>query len=63
MNNIILRNQSSGLPSPKENNFKKNKLNIKKIKTNTINSLNEVETFLNNFQKFKHYIKLYKILK
>lgn len=63
MNNIILSNQSSGLPSPKEKNSKKNKLDIKKIKANTINSLNEVETFLNNFQKFKNYIKLYKILK
>ena len=63
MNNIILSNQSSGLPSPKEKNSKKNNLDIKKIKANTINSLNEVETFLNNFQKFKNYIKLYKILK
>ena len=63
MNNIILSNQSSGLPSQKEKNSKKNKLDIKKIKANTITSLNEVETFLNNFQKIKRYIKLYKILK
>ena len=63
MNNIILSNQSSGLTSPKEKKLKNNTLDIKKIKKNTINSLNEVETFLNNFQKFKNYIKLYKILK
>ena len=37
--------------------------NIKKIKNNTINSLNEVEYFLNNIQRFSYSIKLYKILK
>lgn len=40
-----------------------NKLNLKKIKTNTIKSLNEVEYFLNDFKRFSNYIKLYKILK
>ena len=61
MNNIILSNQSRGLPQLEEK--KNNKFDIKKIKTNTINSLNDVEIFLNNFHKFKNYIKLYKILK
>lgn len=32
-------------------------------KNNTINSLNEVECFLRNFNNFKKYIKLYKLLK
>lgn len=63
MNNIILNNQSRGITSLEKNFTKNNSFSIKKIKTNTINSLNEVENFLNNFQKFKHYIKLYKILK
>ena len=61
MNNVILSNQSRGLPPLEEKKTKKNKFDI--IKKNTINSLNDVETFLNNFQKFKNYIKLYKILK
>ena len=37
--------------------------NFKCCKKNTINSLNEVEYFLNNFQHFFKYVKLYKILK
>lgn len=41
----------------------KNKFDIKIIKKNTFNSLNEVEYFLRNFKKFSNYIKLYKILK
>ncbi len=63
MNNVILSSQSREHPELEERKKTKNKLDIKKIKTNTINSLNEVETFLDNFHKFKHYIKLYKILK
>lgn len=41
----------------------KNKLNFKKMKKNTVASLNEVEYFLCNFKKCCNYIKLYKILK
>ena len=41
----------------------KNKINFKKMKKNTIHSLNEVEYFLRNFKKFSNYIKFYKILK
>lgn len=32
-------------------------------KKNTLNSLNDVEYFLNNFHHFFKYLKLYKILK
>lgn len=39
------------------------KKNFKNYKDNTLRSLNEVEYFLNNFQSFLKYIKLYKILK
>ena len=36
---------------------------LKIYKKNTINSLNDVEYFLNNFKKFKHLIKIYKLFK
>lgn len=42
---------------------KKKKVDFKHLKNNTCKSLNEVEYFLNNFQKFTNCIKLYKILK
>ena len=48
-------------PSPSKN--KKKKIDIKKLKNNTINSLYDVECFLTNFNEFKKYIKLYKVLK
>jgi hypothetical protein len=60
MNNLIYSN-SRGLPPPNEN--EKNNFDFKKFKNNTLNSLNEVENFLNNFHQFTNYIKLYKILK
>lgn len=41
----------------------KKKLNFKTCKKNTINSLNEIEYFLNNFKKFTRYVKIYKIFK
>lgn len=44
-------------------NSKKKKIDFKLLKNNTCKSLNEVEYFLNNFQKFTNCIKLYKILK
>jgi len=46
----------------KHQNPKKN-FNFELYKNNTINSLNEVEYFLNNFNNFIKYVKLYKILK
>ena len=36
---------------------------VKEKKNNTINSLNEVEGFLNDFKHFKRYIHLYKFFK
>ena len=48
---------------PIESNKKKKKINLKKVKKNTINSLNEVEYFLHDFKRFSNYIKLYKMLK
>ena len=67
MNNLIFSNNDNDNrlapppPPPKPN--KKNKLDFKKLKSNTCKSLNEVEYFLNNFHRFTNYIKLYKILK
>ena len=42
---------------------KKNKINFAEKKNNTLNSLNEVECFLNDFKHFKRYIHLYKFFK
>ena len=50
-------------PPPHSKKKKKIKFDFKKIKKNTICSLNEVECFLNNFNRFFNYVKLYKILK
>lgn len=47
-------------PQKKPSPPKKKKLNFKTCKKNTINSLNEVEHFLNDFQGFWDYIRLYK---
>ena len=66
MNNLFFSNNRASLPLPqsdKEATTSKNKVDFNRLKTNTIRSLNEVELFLNDFNRFKHYIKLYKILK
>ena len=42
---------------------KKKKLNFKTCKKNTINSLNEVEYFLNNFNRLCDTITIFKILR
>ena len=60
MNNLIFNNNCGDTPKQK---LKKNKINIKQLKNNTLHSLNEVEHFLRDFNRFKNYIKLYKILK
>ena len=44
-------------------NKKVKKMDFKKMKKNTFNSLSEVEYFLRDFKQFSKYIKLYKILK
>lgn len=42
---------------------RKKKSKFGKYKNNTINSLLEVECFLNDFSRFSKYMKLYKLLK
>ena len=44
-------------------NNKKNIFNFKDFKKNTCNSLFEVEYFLNNFNSFLQYLKLFKFFK
>lgn len=44
-------------------NYHQKRNSILKFIKNTINSLNEVECFLNNFKKFSRYVRLYKIFK
>lgn len=66
MNNLFFSNNRKSLPFPQENREvppSKNKIDFKSLKNNTIKSLNEVEMFLNDFNRFKNYIKLYNILK
>ena len=64
MNNLIFSKNNCNFEQRSETkSVLKNKIDFKKLKNNTCNSLNEVECFLNNFQKFTDYIKLYKIFK
>lgn len=60
VNNLDENEKRGGnsLPPPS-----KKKKNFKTLKNNTIKSLNDVEYFLNNLNKFKRFIKLHKILK
>ena len=44
-------------------NKRSKKMDLKKFKKKTFDSLNEVECFLRDFKQFSKYIKLYKILK
>lgn len=50
-------NRGAKNPPPKK------RFNFKCCKDNTIKSLYDVEHFLNNFQHYIRYFKLYKILK
>ena len=63
MNNIIFSNQPPALQPSNSETITKKKINIKELKNNTLNSLNEVENFLNDFHRLKKYIKLYRIIK
>ena len=63
MNNTIFSTPPPALQPSNSETITKKKINIKELKNNTLNSLNEVERFLNDFHKFKKYIKIYKILK
>lgn len=63
MNNLFRSNNNfSNLPN-KDNINEHKKICFKTIKCNTISSLNEVECFLNNMNRFWHYVKLYKLLR
>ncbi len=57
--------QNRATPNPPHANKKpkKNKINFAEKKNNTINSLHEVESFLNDLKHFKRYIHLYKFFK
>lgn len=58
INNVRCENKGGKkAPPPKK------KLSFKSCKKNTIKSLHEVEYFLNHFNHFIKYVKLYKILK
>lgn len=46
-----------------ENNKKKKKFDFIRIKNNACKSLCDVEYFLNNFNFFLQYVKLFKIIK
>lgn len=59
---IKINNSQLNKKNLKASNSKKI-FNFKLYKNNTIKSLNEVEYFLNNFNNFIKYVKLYKILK
>lgn len=62
MNNIYRANlkykENRGAKAPQNKKF-----NFKKAKENTMQSLTEVSYFLNNFNHFMKYVKLYKLLK
>lgn len=61
MNNFFLnenkKNNRGEIKSPQ-----KKSLNFNICKNNTINSINDVECFLNNFHHYFKYFKLYKII-
>ena len=59
MDNMNFENRGKDIKHKKS----KHKMDFKKMKKNTLISLNEVECFLQDFKKFSNYIKLYKILK
>ena len=61
INNYEDEKRGEKKPSPPKS--KKKKLNFKTCKKNTIKSLNEVEFFLNDFKRFTHYLKIYKLFK
>ena len=62
MSRLFLNSNESENRGGKNSNNKK-KINFDVYKNNTINSLKDVEYFLNNFNRFIKYIKLYKIIK
>ena len=59
MNHYYLNENNRGEKNPPH----KKSFNFNLYKKNTINSLNDVEHFLNNFNHYFKYFKLYKIMK
>ena len=57
----LFLNQNNQNNRGEKNSPPKNKFHV--YKKNTIDSLHDVEHFLNNFQYYFKYFKLYKILK
>lgn len=55
--NIPQENRGEENPPPKK------KFDFKKYQKNTIQSLNEIEYFLNNIRNISKFVRLYKILK
>lgn len=64
-NKIYYKNRGENIPTPtcSKTQKKKIKFDFRKFKKNTVCSLNEVECFLNSFNKIFKGIKLYKIIK
>ena len=56
--NNLEKQENRGEETPR-----KNKFDFKKCKNNTINSLKDIECFLNDCSRFVKCIKLYKLLK
>lgn len=59
INNEFNNNENRGDKKPPQ----KKPSNFKLYKNNTIKSLKDVDQFLNNFQYYSKYFKLFKILK
>lgn len=63
MNRLFLNSNSNEDENRGENNSKnKKKFDFGLYKKNTIKSLNDVEYFLNNFNKVIRYLKVYKLI-
>ncbi len=58
MNYFPEKNNRGDEPSPRKKSF-----DFNSYKKNTINSIHDVEHFLNNFHHYFKYFKLYKIMK
>ena len=63
MSHIFLSDNNENNRGEKNSPPKKKSFDFNLYKKNTINSLNDVEHFLNNFHHYSKYFKLFKILK
>ena len=64
MNRLFLNSNPNEDENRGENKSKnKKKFDFSLYKKNTLNSLNDVEYFLNNFNKVVRYLKVYKLIK